>query len=530
LRGEPGRSRAEKLDRREFIGTALKAGIGLAGAGLVAGAPLALLDETRASAAPSGDSVVYPTVKQPTTPPTGRRYVSRPDLSPPAVNITSVPGFPFTSDQPKYIFMAPRVTPGSTYPKGVQPGLMILDLKGDVVWFKPQVGNGTDPFNFRVQTYKKKPVLTWYQGNAGIGYSTSGEYIIADDTYSTIATVQGTTYPPDLHEFIITPQDTAYHTAYETGVKGPGGTTLIVGHAQEVDVASNDPLWDWACYPAVSTADSYVSTTGDYFHINSIDLWPGSAQNLLISGRNTSTVYLIEQSTKDILWRVSGKRSSFKMGASTPFSYQHDARALADGSGISVFDDASQPSAEKQSSGKVISLNQTTKQATLRHQYFHTDAVLDTPSQGNCQLLLNGGHMVGWGAEPYFTCYRASGDGVNAEIVLDGRLPGGVESYRTFMFDWKGNPAQDELRLVVHADAGTGNFTAWASWNGATKVSAWRLNAGPSAQSLEVIKTVEKDSFETPINFTRDGAKAFRVAALDSSGNVISRSSVVAAS
>jgi hypothetical protein len=512
------------MDRRSFVGLSLKAGVGAAG---LAGG-LSLLGGSDALAAQN-----VPLVSVPPGPPTPRRYVTRPDLLPPGVNVTTAAGFPFASNpaQPQYIFLAPRVSPGSTYPANTQPGLMILDLKGDLVWFQPQVGNGTDPFNFKVQTYKgNDSVLTWYQGNAGIGYSTSGEYILADNTYTPIATVKETTYPPDLHEFLLTSEGTALHTCYETGVAGPNGTTLIVGHAQEVDVATNELLFDWACYPAVSTAESYTGTTGDYFHINSIDLWPGSARDLLISSRDCCTVYLIDRQTKAIKWRLGGKSSTFAMGTDTRFYFQHDARALTDGSGVSVFDDASQPSPEKVSSGKVLTVNQTTKRATLRHQYLHTDVALDVPSQGNLQLLPNGGHMVGWGALPYFSCYRPSGDDMYAELVLDGRFPAGVESYRAFMHYWKGNPKQDELRLVVKPTGGTGHFTAWVSWNGATEVAAWRLNAGPSAQSLEVIKTVAKDSFETPINFTREGAKTFRVAALDSAGRVISRTAAVEAS
>ena len=49
----------------------------------------------------------------------------------------------------------------------------------------------------------------------------------------------------------------------------------MVGHAHE-DVATNDLLFDWPCYPAVSPELSYSGQTGDYFHGNSIDLWPGS--------------------------------------------------------------------------------------------------------------------------------------------------------------------------------------------------------------------------------------------------------------
>ncbi len=528
------------LSRRSFITTSIKAGLGAAGAGLALGGPLALLDDAAASAAPGGaqvgsSRVVYghadpsegpsdaPLITRPPTPTGHRNYVSRPDLRPPSVDITTTAGFPYSSSQPGYIFSAPSGVGG-----GGQDGLMIISLTGEVIWFMPRPSTSVLPFNFRVQTYQGKSVLTWFEGALDkVGYATSGNYFIYDSSYNQLTTVEASGYQSDLHEFLLTSEGTALVTAYQPGVTGPNGGTIVVGHAQEIDVATGGLVFDWACYPAVSPSESYVSMTGDYFHINSIDLWPGSARNLLISSRDTCSVYLIDRQTKAILWRVGGKSSSFAMGANTPFYYQHDARALSDGSGISVFDDASQPGPEKQSSGKVISLDQTTMRATLRHQYFHTDLTIDSPRQGNVQLLPNGGHMVGWGAAPYFTIYRASGNNLNAEIALDGRFAGAANSYRVFNNDWIGTPAQDELRLVVHPTGGSGHFTGWASWNGATDVAAWRMNAGPSYNSLEVITTVEKRSFETPIDFTRNGAKVFRVAALDSSGRVISRSSVV---
>jgi hypothetical protein len=143
------------------------------------------------------------------------------------------------------------------------------------------------------------------------------------------------------------------------------------------------------------------------------------------------------------------------------------------------------------------------------------------------QLLPDGGHMVGWGLSPYFSQFRASGRAQHAELILDGQLPANVESYRTYMFDWVGDPPRDLLRLVVRPTAGTGHFAVWVSWNGATEVAAWRLDAGPSAHSLDTITTVKKRSFETAIKFTRHGAKAFRVAALDHQGHVINRSAAV---
>ena len=220
------------------------------------------------------------------------------------------------------------------------------------------------------------------------------------------------------------------------------GVTLVVGHAQEVDVATNDLLFDWPCYPAISPDQSYLNPFGDYFHINSVDLWPGPARNLLVSSRNTCTVYLVDRQTKQVLWQLGGKSSDFFMGPDAPFYFQHDARALEDGTGVSIFDDASQPCPEKVASGKVLTLDQEALSATLRNRYLHTDHEMNTPSQGNCQLLHNGGHVIGWGFRPFFSVYGPSGDVVEAPLILDGRFPEGAASYRTFLFNWIGRPSR----------------------------------------------------------------------------------------
>ncbi len=407
---------------------------------------------------------------------------------------------------------------------------MILETSGDLVWFKPLPGANEVPFNFRAQVYNGKPTLTWFQGSV-IDAHGVGHYVVADDTYQQIGQVVSTGYPCDLHEFVITPEGTALHTAYDTTSFRDGDMPVFIGHAQEVDIATNDLVFDWSCYPEVGLELSYARAGHsyfDYFHINSIDLWPGPGRDLLISSRNTSAVYLVDRQTKRVAWRLGGKRSDFSMGPGSMFYYQHDARALADGSGLSLFDDASAPCPEQWASGKVLDLDPVAKTATLRHRYFHTDGEINTPSQGNCQLLDDGSHVVGWGYRPYFSAYAPSPDGtLDAPLMLDGRFPDGAASYRSFLFDWVGNPPQREMAVVVRPADVAGHFTAWVSWNGATEVVAWRVNGGSSAGALSPLATAAKIGFETAIDFIGDGALYFDVDALDAGGNVLGRTSQV---
>ncbi|MDA8032556.1 MAG: aryl-sulfate sulfotransferase [Actinomycetota bacterium] len=521
------------ISRRSFLAGGAAAGIGLSLG------PRAVERAMAAGRRPGGHPGAgrHPVVRaEPPAPPPVVRYVSRPDLTPVGVSIRSTPEIEALGNRAGYLFCAPKppakASPGRVpvegpFPAGASPGLMILDTSGELVWFKPLPGVHEVPFNFRVQTYRGRPTLTWFQGTVRFAHG-MGHYVLADSTYGEIAQVVSTGYPCDLHEFIVTPEDTALHTAYDDTSLRVRGLPTFIGHAQEVDVATNELVFDWASYPEVGLHLSEVRPGGgffDYFHINSIDLWPGTARDLLVSSRNTSAVYLVDRQTKRVRWRVGGKRSDFAMGRGSDFYFQHDARSLADGSGISLFDDASPPCPERYASGKVLRLDQAGRTATLVHRYRHTDGEMSTPSQGNCQLLANGGHMVGWGFQPYFSIYAPSPDGVlGAPLVLDGRFAEGAASYRSFLFDWVGNPPQDELALVVRRTGPPGQLTGWASWNGATEVAAWRVSGGPLPATLRPLVTTAKLGFETAIPFAGDGATTFELEALDVNGQVLGRS------
>ena len=90
---------------------------------------------------------------------------------------------------------------------------MILDRHGGIVWYSPNTGfpasKGMGRVDLKVQSYQGKPVLTWWEGQIIKGTG-EGKAIIADTSYRTIATVKGGDgLQVDLHEFVISPQDTA---------------------------------------------------------------------------------------------------------------------------------------------------------------------------------------------------------------------------------------------------------------------------------------------------------------------------------
>jgi hypothetical protein len=454
-------------------------------------------------------------------PPPSRVYHSRPDLKPPLIQIKT----PAQGTAPGYIFLAPKMVVA-------QAGPMIVDNRGEVVWFKPLNTKGVT--DFRVQHYQGKPVLTWWRGrlsNVGVG---DGWYVIYNTSYKPVAEVRpGNNLVGDVHEFLLTKRNTALFTIYHrlpvdlSSAKGPKEGKIFDGIVQEVDIKTGRVLFEWHSYPQIGVKESYAPPPDpkkgakappyDYFHINSIAEEPNG--NLLISARNTHALYEIDRKTKKVLWRLGGKKSDFKMGPETKFAWQHDARRHADGT-ITLFDNGAAPPVEKFTRILVLRVDQQAKTVTLVRSYHHPKKLL-APFEGNAQVLANGDIFVGWGGWPYMTEFSKSG-----KVLFDAYFghakgpPKDADSYRIYRFPWHGRPA--DRPVVVVADD-----TAYASWNGATEVARWQVLSGASAGKLKVLTTVKKNGFETPIRLSKSAA-FYAVKAVDRNGKVLSTSAAVA--
>src|SRR6185437_6606884 len=148
----------------------------------------------------------------------------------------------------------------------------------------------------------------------------------------------------------------------------------------------------------------------------------------------------------------------------------------------------------------------------------HRRPPLLATSQGSMQVLDGGGAFVGWGSEPYYTQFAANGT-----EVLDGRFATGT-SYRAFRYPWTGRPA---TRPSVALERPVGRPAAvYASWNGATDVTSWRVLGGPSSAAMTTVVEVGRQGFETVVPLLMAPA-AVAVQALDRAGTVLGRSRTV---
>ena len=432
-----------------------------------------------------------------------QHFVSRPDLKPPPVRVLT----PARGTAPGYVFIAPK--------KNVaQAGPMIVDDRGRLVWFRPLNTRGVT--DFRVQTYRGRPVLTWWRGRPVHGDG-DGNYAIVDASYRTVARVRpGNGLVGDIHEFLITPRNTVLTTIFHRVRRGD--RTIFEGALQEIDLATGRVLFEWHSLGHVGLQESYEpppkkrSLPYDYFHVNSID--EDVDGNLLVSARNTHAVYEIDRRNGRILWRLGGKRSDFALKPGARFAWQHDARRRPDGT-ITLFDNEAAPRVGRESRGVVLRLDMRHMRATLVRSIVHTPRLL-AATQGNLQLLPDGHWFVGWGARPYFTEYDRTG----RRVLFDARFGSGADSYRAYRFRWTGRPGGTPALAVV-------GRTAYVSWNGATEVARWQLVARGSADGVRPLLTVPNAGFETAVRVPT-GATSIAVRALARDGSLLGTSRTLA--
>ena len=137
-----------------------------------------------------------------------------------------------------------------------------------------------------------------------------------------------------------------------------------------------------------------------------------------------------------MLARIGGKQSNFKLAAGAATAYQHDATVLPNGT-ISVFDNGGVPKVHAQSRGVVLAVNAQAKTDTLLAQYEHPGPRCPPAARATSRSLENGDVFIGWGAEPYFSEFSASG-----QLLYDAHMHGSYQSYRTYRFPWTGAPSE----------------------------------------------------------------------------------------
>ena len=413
----------------------------------------------------------------------GPPYRTRPDLSPPAVQVTT----PGNATAPGVLLTTPNL-PRHT-------GAMLMDNKGQPYWYKPAASPAFTVGDLETARYHGKNVLVWFEGLAPYGPgSYRGSYTIVDSTYRKIATVHAANgMEADIHEIDINSAGRAYIGIYNPVIRdlsafgGSRSATVLEYVIQEIDIASGDLFFEWHSLDSFPVTDSYEALTNvpvDYMHGNSVS--QDTDGNLLVSARHLSVGFKINRSTGKVMWRLGGKRNQFTFspaGEPGP-SYQHHLVRVSPGV-LSFYDNGR----GRPSRGVEYRVNETAHTAVRIKEQRHVPS-LESFSQGSYQQLPGGHSLVAWGNTGFVTEYDANGavrfEGERAELVSHVPVRSGMAVPRR-------SPA-------VVAEQRTGHDTVFVSWNGATDVTSWEVRTGPTRTSLTTAVTAPRDGFETAIN------------------------------
>ncbi len=464
-------------------------------------------------------------------------FVSAPRLHPPKLTTTQktqrglAPGYFMTGVFKNLTQNKPMVG---------ESGPLILDRNLQPVWFDP-IGTSALAANLRVQTFKGKPVLAWWQGTvSSSGVTTSGKVVVVDQHYKQIASLTGKDgWVISEHELVISGQH-AWVTAYKTvptdltRFGGSANGAVLDSAVQEYDLPTGQLMYTWdALNPggtpniplSQSQQKAFPGIPWDAYHINSIQLT--GHETFLVSMRNTWSAYLVNRLTNAVEWTVSGnpRNSTFTLPANAQFHWQHDVE-LHNGNTLSMFDDAccgfdsiagghvkfGKPSGP--SRGLVIKLDLTKHTGSLASQYPRAKN-FNAAFLGNAQLLPGGNVTLGWGSTPFFSEVNSKN-----KVLLDAEWPVPDLNYRTYVQRWTGIPFFPPSGAVRNNQ---GKATVYASWDGDTQVVSWRVLAGSSAKSLKAVASKTKTGFETTIPLT-SSFKVYEVQALDAQHHVLGTS------
>ncbi|KPI38412.1 uncharacterized protein AB675_12184, partial [Cyphellophora attinorum] len=482
------------------------------------------------------------------------KYIST-NIEAPAL---SIPFWNDVCDDGRHILFTPK---GSYV---AQSGPTIMTPRGELIWMSSEYRNA---MNLNIQTYKGDRYLTFWTGDKA-ATSGQGVYLMLDSSYTLQHTIQphGATLHADLHEFQITSADTALLTIYDQTTITDGSMTFLnrpvtTGYLtesafQEINITTGDLLFEWRASEHFSLNDSYYwapldglrpSRPLDWFHINSLK--KDSDGNYLVSSRHLHMVCCVSGKNGKVLWTLGGKKNDFRDlsdGRATNFQWQHDARWVDEASGtLTIYDNGDAGPVQTHSGhsrGIMLQLDVKAKTVKLLHEYVSM-AATSSASQGSVQVLPDqhgevgkGDVFVGWGHSAMFS-----------EFTNDGALlcewhfgpswldfPDFVASYRALKMEpWVGRPRTKPLAKVAR-----GSRNLYVSWNGATEVKTWSLQAtryygGQSGRGdegeYEEIDVMQKQGFEDIFVLPHDFADyaSIRVVALDVEGQLLAFSDTV---
>jgi hypothetical protein len=240
--------------------------------------------------------------------------------------------------------------------------------------------------------------------------------------------------PTDRHEMQLLPNGDYVVVGYKPrdGVDlspygGPADATVLDAVVEEITPARK-VAWRWSSADHIDLAETgrwyqqYVighpvqlpdgRTAYDIVHLNAVDRY--GPHRFLVSLRHTDSVYAIDKSSGNVLWKLGGTQTSRSLkivGDDVPdFGGQHDVRALPDGT-ITLHDNGTGRGRPPRALRFRIDPEAMT--ATLLERITDPEAT-DSPCCGSARKLPGGHWVISWGGIHFFTETNEAGKRVFA--------------------------------------------------------------------------------------------------------------------
>ena len=360
----------------------------------------------------------------------------------------------------------------------------MLDSSLAPVWFAP-VPTNLVASNLEAQTYDGRPVLTWWQGDvSATGAINRGEDIVVNDHYRRWPRSGRRRLGPDAAR-----DGDPGHDAWVTANKnvradlsGDGGVSngvLTDSAVQEYDLRTGRLLYSWSALAHIPRHDSYTQPPSngfpwDAYHVNSVE----PLRQRHVPGLDAQHLGGLPGQRAHRPDHLDPRRQGLELHHPEPgaFKWQHDAELHCRVDGDAVrrsllrhhrrrhLSSGDRPVARAHAqarSGRPHRERRARSTPTARPS---TPSTWATPR--SCPTATS---FVGWGEVPFVSEYTASG-----KLIFDAAFPSPDMSYRAYVQPWVGKPLSPPSGAARAQGAGT---TVYASWNGATQVSSWRVLA-----------------------------------------------------
>jgi len=377
---------------------------------------------------------------------------------------------------------------------GIKPYTMILDNSGLPIWYR----------RGRMENFKTE------QNNLITGYADApiGGFQAFDRNFNYIQTLRTTNgYSTDKHELRVL-ADGSYlmlgvrlNTVDMSKYRSGGRTNAVVteGVVQEF-TAAGELIFQWRAWDNYDIRDG----TADFPHFNAIDI--DEDGHILVSARHLSETTKINRNTGEIIWRLSGRKSSFTFlnDPQNGTSYQHSISALGNGRYM-VFDNGNNHNPQV-SRAVEYQLNPTNRTATMVWQF------RDTPQEfsgfmGNAQRLPNGNTLINW---VYDKIVEVDPKGAKHFEI---KLVGFNTIYRVYRFPWEGVVKVPYLIVEPYPD----NTTLLFNKFGDTNVAYYRIYGGTTPRPTNLLAT-SSTTLRRLTKLENGRFYYFRVTAVDKGG------------